>query len=119
NMVEQMVRRFRNSPSVILWSLGNEEPEQGTQLGANVVGTMRRLARQLDPTRPCTVAMNADWGSGVSDVIDVQGFNYHYENLDKFHQSFPKKPGFGSEVSAVRATRGAYENDKENGYVTA
>ncbi len=117
NMVEQMVRRFRNSPSVILWSLGNEEPEQGTQRGANIVRTMRNLARKLDPTRLCTVAMNGAWGTGVSDVVDVQGFNYHYENLDKFHQSFPKKPGIGSEVSSVYATRGVYEDDKVKGYV--
>lgn len=118
DQLERMVRRFRNSPSIILWSLGNEEPEQSTERGAKIIATMLRHTRQLDPTRPCTVAMNAGWGSGVSQEVDVQGFNYHYENLDKFHQSFPTKPGIGSEVSSVYATRGIYVDDKVNGYVT-
>ncbi len=115
--LERMIRKHRNHPSIILWSLGNEEPEQGTERGAKIIATMLRLAHQLDPTRACTVAMNSGWGSRVSQEVDVQGFNYHYENMDSFHQSFPKKPCVGSEVSAVRGTRGVYENDKVNGYV--
>lgn len=117
--LERMIRRFRNNPSIILWSLGNEEPEQGTQRGANIIATMKRLAKQLDPTRPCTLAMNGAWGSKVSDELDVQGFNYHYDNMDKFHAEFPNKPCFGSETSAVRFTRGVYVDDKTNGYLNA
>ena len=62
NHLKKMIRRDRNHPSVILWSLGNEEPEQGTERGVRIVSTMKRLARRLDPSRPVTVAMNDEWG---------------------------------------------------------
>src|SRR5208337_4292053 len=68
--LKKMVRRDRNHPSVILWSLGNEEPEQGTERGARIVATMKRLVRRLDPSRPVTVAMDDAWGQGVSGVVD-------------------------------------------------
>ena len=118
--LERMIRRDRNHPSVILWSLGNEEPEQGTERGARIVTTMKRLVRRLDPSRPVTVAMNDAWGRGVSGVVDVQGFNYkHGPEIDDFHRRFPKQPTIGSEVGSTVSTRGIYANDKEQGYVSA
>ena len=71
-----MVRRDRNHPCVVMWSLGNEEPEQGTERGARIAASMKRLVRTLDPSRPVTVAMHRAWGLGVSRIVDVQGFNY-------------------------------------------
>jgi len=118
--LERMIRRDRNHPSVILWSLGNEEPEQGTERGVRIVSSMKRLARRLDPSRPVTVAMNDEWGRGISAVVDVQGFNYkHGPEIDGFHRKFPKQPTFGSEVGSTVSTRGIYANDKEQGYVSA
>src|SRR6185437_12914400 len=69
SQLERLIRRDRNHPSVIMWSLGNEEREQGSERGARIVTTMKRLAKQLDPTRPITVAMNGAWGRGVSNVV--------------------------------------------------
>jgi beta-galactosidase len=127
--LERLIRRDRNHPSVVLWSLGNEEREQGTERGARIVATMKRLARRLDPTRPVTVAMNGAWGKGVSGVVDVQGFNYAGrgggggpdtgKNMDDFHAKFPRQPTVGSETASVYSTRGVYANDKERGYVSA
>jgi beta-galactosidase len=118
--LERMIRRDRNHPSVILWSLGNEEPEQGTERGVRIVSTMKRLVRRLDPSRPVTVAMNDEWGRGISAVVDVQGFNYkHGPEIDAFHRKFPKQPTFGSETGSTVSTRGIYTNDKEQGYVSA
>ncbi|HKW89850.1 MAG TPA: beta-galactosidase GalA [Candidatus Acidoferrales bacterium] len=120
SQLERMVRRDRNHPCVILWSLGNEEPQQGTDRGARVTRTMKRLVRCLDPTRPVTAAMNGDWGKGISDVVDVQGFNYfNLGSVDKFHADFPAKPCVGSEEASTVSTRGIYENDKVRGYVSA
>ena len=120
NDLKKMIRRDRNHPSVILWSLGNEEPEQGTERGVRIVSTMKRLARRLDPSRPVTVAMNDEWGRGISAVVDVQGFNYkHGPEIDDFHRRFPKQPMIGSEVASTVSTRGIYANDKEQGYVSA
>jgi len=118
--LERMIRRDRNHPSVILWSLANEEPEQGTERGARIVASMKRLARRLDPTRPVTTAMDDAWGEGVSAVVDVQGFNYkHGPEIDAFHRRFPKQPTIGTETGSTVSTRGIYGNDKEQGYVSA
>jgi beta-galactosidase len=118
--LERMIRRDRNHPSVILWSLANEEPEQGSARGARIVSTMKRLARRLDPSRLVTTAMDDAWGEGVSAVVDVQGFNYkHGPEIDAFHRRFPKQPTIGTETGSTVSTRGIYANDKEQGYVSA
>jgi len=118
--LERMIRRDRNHPSVIIWSLANEEPEQGSERGARIVSTMKRLARSLDPSRPVTTAMDDAWGEGVSAVVDVQGFNYkHGPEIDAFHRRFPKQPTIGTETGSTVSTRGIYANDKEQGYVSA
>jgi beta-galactosidase len=119
SQIERLVLRDRNHPSVFIWSLGNEEREQGTERGKRMVTTMKRLARRLDPTRPVTVAMNRDWGKGVSEVVDVQGFNYNEKLIDEFHRNFPKQPTVGTETGSTVCTRGIYENDKQKGYVSA
>ncbi|HEV2834945.1 MAG TPA: glycoside hydrolase family 2 TIM barrel-domain containing protein, partial [Pyrinomonadaceae bacterium] len=129
SQLSRLIRRDRNHPSVVLWSLGNEEREQGTERGAQIVATMKRLVRQLDPTRPVTVAMNGAWGKGVSNVVDVQGFNYGNaggrggdlaaKNIDDFHAKFPKQPSVGSETASSFFTRGVYVTDKEKGHISA
>ena len=82
SQLERLILRDRNHPSVFIWSIGNEEPEQGTDKGARQAATMKRLARKLDPTRLVTQAMNNAWGQGLSSVVDVQGFNYRYQGID-------------------------------------
>lgn len=128
SQLERMVRRFRNHPSIVLWSMGNEEPEQGTPTGARVVASMKERVRQLDPTRPVTAAQNGGWSTlvdgqptrpGVSGVVDAQGCNYNEQNIDAYHAAFPATPIFGSETASAVATRGIYFTDKERGYVTA
>ena len=129
SQLSRLIRRDRNHPSVVIWCLGNEEREQGTDRGAQIVATMKRMVRKLDPTRPVTVAMNGSWGKGVSTVVDVQGFNYGNaggrggdlaaKNIDEFHARFPRQPSVGSETASSFFTRGIYVTDKEKGYVSA
>lgn len=120
SQLERLIRRDRNRPCVVLWSIGNEEPLQGTPRGARVAAAMKRLARRLDPTRPISEAMNYAWGQGLSAVVDVQGFNYgKAQAMDAFHAKFPNQPTIGSEVGSTVSTRGIYENDPEHGYVSA
>ena len=124
---ERLIRRDRNHPSVFCWSIGNEEPEQGTERGARVAATMKRLARELDPTRLVTEAMNNAWGRGLSAVVDVQGFNYRggaaaadfAKALDDYHRQHPTQPTMGTEVASTVSTRGIYANDEARGYVSA
>jgi beta-galactosidase len=119
SQLSRLVCRDRNHPSVVLWSTGNEEPEQGTARGARICATMKRLVRRLDPTRPITQAMNGAWGKGISAVLDVQGFNYNLPHMDAFHQQFPQQPCIGTEVASTVSTRGIYTNDPQKGYVSA
>ncbi len=121
SQLERLILRDRNHPSVFCWSIGNEEPLQGTDTGARIAGTMKRLARRLDPSRPITEAMNnsRSWGHGLSAVVDVQGFNYYTAGIDDFHSRFPRQPSMGTEVASTVSTRGIYANDKERGYVEA
>src|SRR6185369_249302 len=119
SQLQRLVRRDRNHPCVFIWSLGNEEREQGTERGARIVSTMKRLVKSIDPTRLVTVAMNGRWGTGISSVLDVQGCNYYDGEIDAFHKKFPQQPMIGSETASTVCTRGIYENDKEKGYVSA
>jgi beta-galactosidase len=117
----RMVLRDRNHPSVILWSLGNEEDAiQGTDAGARIAATMKRTVERLDPTRPVTVAMNGSWGRGFSHVVDVQGCNYMSSgDIDAYHKSHPNQPMIGTEEASTLCTRGIYANDPTRGYMSA
>jgi beta-galactosidase len=119
SQLSRMIRKYRNHPSIFIWSLGNEEREQGTPRGKRIITSMKRVANELDPSRLVTLAMNGGWGQGASDVVDVQGCNYSDGKIDAFHQQFPKKPLMGSETASTVCTRGIYANDPERGYVSA
>ena len=116
----RMIRRDRNHPSVFCWSIGNEEGDQGTDRGARIAETMKRVAHDLDPTRLVTEAMNGSWGKGLTAIVDVQGFNYgHAKDLDEFRSKFPAHLAMGTEVASTVSTRGVYANDPVKGYVSA
>jgi beta-galactosidase len=119
SQLERMIRKYRNHPSIIIWSLGNEEREQGTPRGAKIVASMKRLAKELDPSRLVTIAMNNSWGKGASAVLDVQGCNYNDGKIDDFHKQFPTQPIVGTETASTVSTRGIYENDPVRGYISA
>ncbi len=112
--LETMIKRYRNSPSVILWSIGNEENAlQGalSEQGAKIARTMVALCHELDPTRPVTAAVNADNEKGPSEAVDVIGFNYHREFPDNFHQRHPQRPVVATEDASDVSTRGVYVTD--------
>ena len=115
-----MVRRDRNHPSVILWSLGNEEEDvQGAPLGRRVAETMARTVKALDATRPITYASNSGYYEGINQVVDVRGFNYHMDAIDAYHKAHPALPLFGSEIASTLTTRGEYARDDARTYLPA
>jgi beta-galactosidase len=116
--VESMVTRDRNHPSIIIWSMCNEEGLQGTEKGKQMFSAMMDVAHKYDTTRPISCAMNGGWGSGITSVEDLQGFNYNPQQYDPFHKAFPNMPVFGSETASHVSSRGEYADDRAAGYVS-
>jgi beta-galactosidase len=117
--LDRIVRRDRNHPSVILWSLGNEEPHQATERGARINAELKAHVHRLDPTRPTTFAMDQGWDTGIGRVVDVLGFNYRTDKIEGYHQRHPEQPVYGSETGSTVATRGEYANDPARHIVRA
>jgi beta-galactosidase len=119
--VRRLVERDRNHPSVIIWSIGNEEPEQTTPRGARIARTMIRTIKQLDATRPVTYASNArNSDVGINSVVDLRGFNYkNISDIDQYRRGHPDQILLGSEEASTYSTRGIYTNDAERAYVSA
>jgi beta-galactosidase len=118
--LELMVKRYRNSPAIILWSMGNEEwPLQSTEHGEHVVATMVARTHQLDPTRLCTAATTAPFENSVAKSLDVEGFNYTLKDIDDSHAAHPKRPSIGTETASTVSTRGIYSTDKLRNWVSA
>ncbi|MBN2104245.1 DUF4982 domain-containing protein [bacterium] len=119
DQLRRLIERDRNHPSVIIWSLGNEEwAIEGNVKGARIASTMQDIARGLDPTRRVTAASSGGWGLGISTVIDVMGYNYiRHGNTDEHHARFPGQPGIGTEESTTQGTRGVYVDDNENAHM--
>ncbi len=112
--LETMIKRYRNSPSIILWSIGNEEwhlQNEMAEQGAKVAATMVRRCHELDPTRVVSAAVNGDNSKGVSEALDIIGFNYNLKYPDDYHRQHPTKPVYGSETASTISTRGVYQTD--------
>ena len=119
DLLKRMIVRDRNHPSVITWSLGNEEWAIESNIkGARITETMQRFAQTIDSTRRFNVAISGGCGNGSSTTIDMMGFNYLSQcNIDEFHTKFPNQPGIGTEETTGCGTRGIYEDDKTNGHM--
>ena len=118
--LELMVKRYRNSPSIILWSMGNEEwVLQSTPQGPRIIADMVARTHELDPTRLCTAAVNQSFNTHFPDPLDVMGFNYNLNVPDDWHKEHPKKPCVGSETASTVSTRGIYSTDKLRNWVSA
>jgi beta-galactosidase len=115
-----MIRRFRNHPSIFLWSMGNEEWELERDLaGPRVIRAMQQRTHELDPTRQCTAAVNGYWDKPMAPCLDVMGFNYNLSQIDQYHKDHPKQFGIGTEIASAVFTRGIYSNDKLRNWVSS
>ncbi|MEO4797367.1 beta-galactosidase GalA [Bacteroides uniformis] len=119
--LQWLVRRDRNCPSVILWSVFNEEPMQGTENGYEMVRRMCAVVKDMDTTRPVTAAMNGGFFAehNVSQAVDVGGFNYQIGSYDRFHAKSPELPLVSSEDGSAFMVRGEYKTDKSRNIIDA
>jgi beta-galactosidase len=116
-----LVRRDRNHPSVVLWSIGNEVPDQRTPQGPKIAAELAGIVHGEDATRPVTAAcdeIKAGY-SGFQKMLDVFGYNYKPTEYRKFREANPSIPLIGSETSSCVSSRGEYffpvSNDKKDG----
>ncbi len=108
------VKRNRNHPSIILWSLCNEEGEvQNNAIGARMAASVKKVVQSLDDTRPTTAAVVGGYApEGVCGIVDVVGVNYHARQFDEIRAKFPDKPFIGSEACSEVSTRGYYDRTR-------
>lgn len=119
DLLKRMILRDRNHPSVIVWSLGNEEWAIESNIkGARITETMQRYAQTIDSTRRYNVAVSGGCGNGSSTTVDLMGFNYLAQcDIDDYHAKNPRQPGIGTEETTGCGTRGIYEDDKDKGHM--
>lgn len=110
-----MVRRDRNHPSVIMYSIFNEEPLQSALEGRKMAERMKVEIKALDDTRFVTGAMHGGIleDNGAGSILDVCGVNYQPQSYDAFHEKYPRVPIVGSETTSAFSVRGCYKTDKE------
>ncbi|MBE9667252.1 beta-galactosidase GalB [Mucilaginibacter boryungensis] len=110
--LEDQILRDRNHPSVIVWSIGNEIPEQRRPIAADIAKELAGIIHNLDRTRPITTANNnPDTSNKIisSGAIDLAGYNYHYKDYPTFQQRYPGKKFIGTETTSALETRGYYD----------
>ncbi len=111
--LRDFIKRDRNHPSVIMWSIGNEILEQwGDSTGTTIAKELREIVRSLDTTRVITDGMNPpNEGNTIatSGALDVIGYNYYHELYADHPTAFPNTPMIGTETTSALATRGHYD----------
>lgn len=110
--IENMVLNHRNHPSIVMWSIGNEIPEQWSEEGRRISEHLQNLCHKFDPTRPVTQGMDRAEDalkSGFAQVMDVPGFNYRVHKYDKNIRQLPKGFLLGSETASTVSSRGVYK----------
>ena len=115
------IRRDRNHPSVVMWSIGNEVYEQHDADGWKLGKQLASIAHYEDPTRPVTMALHTVESStnGFQNVVDVFGYNYKPSEYARFRTNNPSVPLIGSETTSCVSSRGEYffpvSNDRKSG----
>lgn len=127
DLVDQLLRD-RNHPSIFIWSIGNEIPEQWSETGVTIAKELAAITRQYDKTRPLTSAMNPPVNMNIDDVtlqfekknvqinplaaagiLDLIGYNYAHQTYEHHQKNFPNTPFIATETTSGLQTRGYYD----------
>ena len=109
--ITNMVEHYRNSPSVVMWSIGNEVPSQWGPTGIEELEMLQGLIHRLDPTRPVTCGMDqigSVLDNGFAAALDIPGFNYKPQHYDSIYSRLPQQLVLGSETASTVSSRGVY-----------
>ena len=110
--LENLILANRLHPSIVMWSLGNEIPEQANLKGTQMMLAMQDMAHALDPSRPCTAGLDR-WDdvieSGFADGIDIVGLNYRTTRYQTAYNRLHQKFVLGSETASTISSRGVYK----------
>ncbi|MCH5248216.1 MAG: DUF4982 domain-containing protein [Muribaculaceae bacterium] len=107
-----MIRHFRNNPSVVMWSIGNEVPSQWGPIGMQELTFLQDIAHREDPTRPVTCGMDqiyAVMDNGFAAALDIPSFNYKPQHYERIIKELPQGLILGSETASTVSSRGVYQ----------
>lgn len=107
-----MLRRYRNNPCVVMWSIGNEVPTQWSPEGYKVAKFLQDICHREDPTRPVTCGMDqvkSVLANGFAAMLDIPGLNYRAHLYDEAYERLPQNIILGSETSSTVSSRGVYK----------
>jgi beta-galactosidase len=118
-LLRRMIDRDRNHPSIILWSVGNEEwGIEWDVKGTRIAEALREYCHRYDPTRPMCMATSG--GPTVVIPTDVAGYNYIHQNpIEEHRRQYPERCAVGSEETTGCGTRGIYYDDREHGHMAS
>lgn len=114
-----LVRRDRNHPCIVMWSIGNEILDQFHKEGADTTRWLSDLCHREDPTRPTTAGFNSPEAAiknGLCDEVDIVGLNYRPHKYELFHKEHPDWILYGSETESCVSSRGLYDLDPVESY---
>lgn len=106
-----LIRRDRNHPSVIMWSIGNEVADQRIPQGRETAALLTAICHREDPTRPVTAAFSdpdAAIANGLAAAVDIPGWNYQWPRYAELHREHPDWPILGTETDSCVSSRGVY-----------
>ncbi|MCM1071902.1 MAG: DUF4982 domain-containing protein [[Clostridium] fimetarium] len=109
--MENMLRHYRNNPSVVMWSIGNEVPSQWGPDGVSELQMLMDICHREDPTRPVTCGMDqigSVLDNGFAAALDIPGFNYKPQYYLRAYETLPQKLVLGTETASTVSSRGCY-----------
>jgi len=107
-----MLRQYRNHPSVVMWSIGNEVPSQCQPGGLEVARMLQDICHREDPTRPVTLGMDqvaCALENGFAAQVDIPGLNYRTQYYEAAYEKLPHNLVLGSETASTVSSRGVYK----------
>ncbi|MDD4760479.1 MAG: glycoside hydrolase family 2 TIM barrel-domain containing protein, partial [Bacteroidaceae bacterium] len=110
--IENLVHATRNHPCIVMWSAGNEVPDQHGAIGAKRAKMIQDVFHSQDPTRPVTVGMDQvkeTMASGFGALLDIPGLNYRTYLYEEAYEKFPQGIILGSETASTVSSRGIYK----------